>query len=92
MSKRDDFSLKVKRKLAERACLRCSNPDCERITAGPHSVPSESIMLGVAAHICAASPGGKRYDPNMTREERSSIGNGIWLCQICAKLIDSDCM
>jgi len=47
-------------------------------------------MLGVAAHICAASPGGKRYDPNMTNKERSSIENGIWLCQTCAKLIDSD--
>jgi len=90
MSTRDDFSAKVKRKLSERACLRCSNPDCGRITAGPHTISSKSIMLGVAAHICAASPGGKRYDPNMTREERSSIDNGIWLCQTCAKLIDSD--
>lgn len=26
----------------------------------------------------------------MTHKERSSIDNGIWLCQMCAKLIDSD--
>lgn len=26
----------------------------------------------------------------MTKEERASINNGIWLCQSCAKLIDND--
>jgi hypothetical protein len=26
----------------------------------------------------------------MTTEQRRSIENGIWLCQVCAKLIDSD--
>jgi hypothetical protein len=45
---------------------------------------------GVAAHICAASPGGARYDPEMTPEERSDIKNAIWLCQSDAKLIDDD--
>jgi hypothetical protein len=44
----------------------------------------------MAAHICTAAPGGKRYDPNMTPEQRSAIENSIWLCQTCAKLIDSD--
>jgi hypothetical protein len=44
----------------------------------------------VAAHICAAAPGGKRFDPNMSPEQRSSTENGIWLCAKCAKLIDSD--
>lgn len=44
----------------------------------------------MAAHICAASEGGPRYDANMTVEERRSTENGIWLCQSCSKLIDSD--
>ena len=46
--------------------------------------------IGVAAHISAASLHGPRYDPNSNSTERSSIMNGIWLCQSCAKLIDSD--
>ena len=90
MRSRDEFSERTKLKLAQRACYLCSNPDCMRITVGPNSIPDESTMLGVAAHICAASPGGRRYDHTMTSRERSSIENGIWLCQTCAKLIDSD--
>jgi tetratricopeptide (TPR) repeat protein len=48
------------------------------------------ISIGVAAHITAASPGGPRYDANLTPEQRSHPDNGIWLCQSCAKLIDND--
>lgn len=90
MSKRDDFPKPLIRKLAERAGQRCSNPDCGMPTSGPHSMASQSIIVGEAAHIYAAAPGGKRYDPDMTPMQRSSIENGIWLCSKCAKLIDSD--
>jgi hypothetical protein len=48
------------------------------------------IDVGVAAHITAASPGGPRFDPNLSDKERASATNGIWLCQNCAKLIDND--
>jgi hypothetical protein len=34
--------------------------------------------------------GGPRFNPALTSAERSHIDNGIWLCQNCAKLIDSD--
>jgi len=44
----------------------------------------------VAAHITAASPSGPRYDPALKPDARSSIENGIWLCQTCAKLVDND--
>ncbi len=40
--------------------------------------------------ITAASPGGPRYNPNLTSEKRRSADNAIWLSQNCAKLIDND--
>ena len=49
-----------------------------------------TVLLGVASHICAASPGGPRYDATMTPAQRSHADNGIWMCQQCGKLIDSD--
>lgn len=49
-----------------------------------------TASIGVGAHITAAAPGGKRYDTTLTNEERKGFDNGIWLCQTCAKLIDSD--
>ena len=42
------------------------------------------------ATIAAASPEGTRYHAKMTSAKRSSGANGIWLCQSCSKLIDSD--
>jgi len=90
MSNRDEFSLPDKETLAKRTRQLCSNPNCQSSTSGPHTRPDKAINLGVAAHICAAAPGGKRYDPDMTPEERGRIDNAIWLCQICAKLVDSD--
>ena len=87
---RDDFLQAVKDTLARRVSFLCSNPSCPLGTIGPHSDQSKSINKGVAAHITAASPGGKRYDDLLASDERSSVTNGIWLCQNCAKLIDSD--
>lgn len=87
--KRDNFTATVKNKLAKRVLYVCSNPNCKKITIGPDSENGIN-NIGVAAHICAAAPGGPRYDKNMSEEERKSINNGIWLCQSCAKLIDSD--
>jgi hypothetical protein len=87
---RDDFPAQVKRQLALRVNYRCSNPECRAITSGPQSDPGASINLGVAAHISAASEGGPRFDAAISSEQRTSIANGIWLCQNCAKLIDSD--
>jgi hypothetical protein len=87
---RDDFALAVKRKLAARAGHLCSNAECRAPTSGPQLVPGEAVSVGVACHISAAAPGGPRFDDGKTRAARSSIENGIWLCQTCAKLIDSD--
>ncbi len=90
MKKRDEFSKKVILELERRVNGHCSNPDRPVPTSGPTGTHAGAINIGVAAHICAASPGGPRYDPGMTPEERAGIENGIWLCQSCAKMIDSD--
>jgi hypothetical protein len=87
---RDDFPEKIKVIIAKRVNYLCSNPNCRNLTTGPSSDSDKAISIGVAAHISAASPGGLRYDPMITTEERTSANNGIWLCQSCSKLIDSD--
>lgn len=87
---RDDFTLKTIDIMAKRVGYRCSNPNCRKLTCGANEDPQKYSNIGVAAHICAAAPGGMRYDTNMTSVERKDIQNGIWLCQSCSKLIDSD--
>jgi hypothetical protein len=84
----DDFSSDVNRALYSRVGGYCSCPSCPNTTSGPHSDAAKATNTGVAAHISAAAPGGPRYNPSLTSEQRASAENGIWLCQICAKLID----
>jgi hypothetical protein len=90
MPARDGFLKDSKEILAKRVGMRCSNPNCRRPTSGPQEHPRKAVNIGVAAHICAAAPGGPRYDPRMTSVERGDIDNGLWLCQTCAKLVDND--
>jgi hypothetical protein len=87
---RDDFNKPVKEQLAKRVGFKCSNPECQRATCGPQKFSEGTVNLGVAAHISAASDGGPRYDTTISADQRRSYENGIWLCQNCAKLIDSD--
>ena len=87
---RDDFSQSVKDLLGNRVGWKCSNPNCRKPTRGAGVEKTNIINIGVAAHITAASKGGPRYDENITVQERKSFENGIWLCQSCSKLIDSD--
>src|SRR5712692_5633759 len=86
----DEFSEAVKRVLAARVANGCSDPGCRAITSGPQDDPAKAVNVAVAAHIIAASPGGPRYDPDLLPDERSGPGNGIWLCQNHAKLVDND--
>ena len=87
---RDNFNQATINILANRVGWKCSNPRCRRTTRGAGTEPTDIINIGVAAHITAASKGGPRYDNCMTPQERKSYENGIWLCQSCSKLIDSD--
>lgn len=87
---RENFNNEIKKALAQRAGYRCSI--CDTLTIGPSAETDESVNLtGVAAHIAAASPGGRRYnDLPVNAPERGSISNGIWLCATHADLIDGD--
>ena len=87
---RDDFSTKDKETLSKRVGFLCSNPECRKLTVGPNTKVNKATNIGVAAHITAASKGGPRFDKYLNSDQRSSINNGIWLCQTCSKLIDSD--
>lgn len=86
---RDNFNLKIIDKLRSRVGNKCSNPSCRKYTIGPKE--DEGVLnIGIAAHICAAAPGGPRYDVTMSSNERKAFSNGIWLCANCATLIDRD--
>lgn len=88
---RDDFSPAVIRALGGRSGYVCSFPSCGRLTLGPSDDRATRLSnVGVAAHITAASKKGPRFDDKITPEERAGEGNGIWLCQIHAKLIDDN--
>ncbi|WP_200873802.1 NACHT domain-containing protein [Bordetella bronchiseptica] len=75
--------------IAKRAGWLCSFPTCRKPTVGATSDDEGEINIGTAAHICAAAPGGPRYDETMSPEERSSVKNGIWMCRDHGKAIDS---
>jgi hypothetical protein len=81
MAREKNFTKAVQQKLCRDVGGRCSNPDCRDFTFG-------AISLGEAAHITAASPGGARYDRNLTDKERHAEANGIWLCRKCHALVD----
>jgi len=87
---RDNFTPATKRILAGRAAYKCCYPGCNHVTIGPSTASNRVTNLGKAAHIHAASPGGPRYIPEMSKEERISLANGIWMCPTHADMIDAD--
>jgi hypothetical protein len=86
---RDDFKGPTRLVLAKRAGWLCSFPTCRKPTVGATQDDDHAIDIGTAAHICAAAPGGPRYDATQTPEARSSVKNGIWMCRDHGKAIDS---
>lgn len=87
---RHDFTQNTKNELSLRAAHFCSNPNCLRLTAGPRAGNSRGLSTGHAAHICAASIGGPRFDADQSVEERKSADNGLWLCRECGDMVDKD--
>ena len=88
-SNRDEFTRPTRRAIERQARGHCSYPGCRRLTHGATSDGKGEIDIGEAAHICAAAPGGPRYDPNMTPDQRRSAENGIWLCDVHARAVNS---
>lgn len=86
---RDDFTKNTVLQIAKRAGFLCSFPSCRAPTVGATSDGESEINIGTAAHICAAAPGGPRYDEKMSQEERSSAKNGIHMCRDHGTAIDS---
>ncbi len=87
----NEFTEATKRAVALRAGYICSFTGCGQQTVGPSDdSPIATTNIGVAAHICAASRNGPRYIESMTLQQRSEIGNAIWLCSNHAALIDRD--
>jgi len=91
MAREDDFPEPVRRAVALRAGYHCSFEGCDQLTVGPSDESDVAVSgVGIAAHISAASPGGRRHDPAMSSEAQRHIGNAIWLCANHATLIDRD--
>lgn len=40
----------------------------------------DGVLIGQLCHIEAAEPGGERFNPNMTNEERRSAANLVFMC------------
>lgn len=53
----------------------CAFPTCKQ-----EIIESDGEIVGEICHIEAASPGGERYNPNQTEEERASFENLILFC------------
>jgi hypothetical protein len=88
---RDGFTTQTIEALKKRAAFICSNPDCRVMSVAPSEADElKALYVGKAAHICAASVGGPRYDSEMTSDQRKHISNGIFLCSNCATMIDNN--
>lgn len=85
-----DFTQRTKDILAKRAGQICSSPNCNKRTSSGHTTADKAVVVGEAAHIYGEAPKSARYDPSMTDEQRKDILNGIWLCSVCHKMVDTD--
>lgn len=83
---RDNFSRTTIEQLAASAGYCCTR--CEVRTHYWCKDRRRWVHVGNAAHDAAASPGGKRYDAEMTSEQRRAAENGAWLCASCATIVD----
>lgn len=87
---RDNFTQRTIDILGKRVGFLCSNPNCRKPTVGANEHKDKPTIIGIAAHITAASTGGPRFNESLSEKERKDIDNGIWLCGNCASLIDKD--
>jgi hypothetical protein len=65
---------------------RCAMPGCQLTLVDPES----GKVTGRVCHIRARRPGGPRYDPNQTDDERSAFDNLVLMCPIHHDVIDTE--
>ena len=70
---RDNFTKQTINEIARGVGYRCSNPSCGRTTVAANEADTGTILIGDAAHICAASPGGRVTTP--TRHRKGAGGS-----------------
>ncbi|WP_337180802.1 hypothetical protein [Sphingopyxis granuli] len=74
----------VLRQLYLQSGNNCAMPNCKHLI-----VDSKGVIIGQICHIEAASPGGARFNENMTNEERRAESNLVLMCNGHHKQIDS---
>ena len=83
----------TKVRLALRSGNRCAMPSCRRLLAEPGG--DRVVLFGEAAHIAGEHGGGKRghpsprFNPAMTKEDRNSLSNLLYVCRDCHAVIDA---
>lgn len=65
----------VLRELYIKSGNECAFPGCHNVL-----VDENGTFVGEVCHIEAAMPGGERFNPNMTNEDRRSYGNLLLMC------------
>lgn len=85
---RDNFTQHTKWQLAQAANNHCVRPGCARLTHCFNPATNSMEHIGAAAHDSGAAPGGARFNPDLSPEQRKAYGNGAWLCMACATLVD----
>jgi hypothetical protein len=80
------ISQKTGRMLLARSGNQCAFPNC----VAPITDLATGNVTGEMAHIKADSPGGPRYDPDQSEEERQGFDNLMILCPPHHKIIDLD--
>lgn len=68
----------------------CASPTCTEPLYRSDPEISGLALNSTVAHICAASPDGPRYDPDMSAEENRSASNLLLLCRFHSTLVDSN--
>lgn len=91
IEERDNFSQKVKEKIAREAMYICSCPDCYRFTSY-NTTEGNVRSIAESAHILPAAKTGPRASNKKNSDFISSAENGIWLCKICHKKVDDNPM
>lgn len=72
------------RLLFARSGNQCAFPECRA-----HLIEDDDLLVGEIAHITAALPGGPRYDPTLTREQRRDPDNLLLLCLRHHRVVDA---